>query len=56
MLVDNDIYKIIRTDKVDFLQFNKLLQYPELTHCFILKRHDVGFFPKRKDYLPDHEA
>ena len=56
MLVDNDIYKITRTDKVDFLQFKKLLEYPELTHCFTLKRHDVGFFPKRKDYLPDHEA
>ena len=36
MLVDNDIYKITRTDKVDFLQFKKLI-YELKYHSILYK-------------------
>lgn len=30
----------VKNDKVEYIQFRKLLQYKELAHCFTLKVHD----------------
>ena len=35
--------KLTKTSYIDYIQFNRLLQYKELTHAFILKNHNLGF-------------
>ncbi len=35
--------KHIKTDSVDYLQFKRLLKFPEVKHAYILKTHDMNF-------------
>lgn len=40
----NDSTTIIRTDYIDYLQFNKLLEFQDkLMHAIFLKNHSIGF-------------
>lgn len=41
---NNDCYIVKSGDNIDYLQFNKLLEYQDkLTHAVFLKKHDIGF-------------
>lgn len=36
----------IKKEKIEYLQFRKLLEYPELVHCYTLRAKDVSFRAK----------
>lgn len=42
--IKKDCYIVKSGDNIDYLQFNKLLEYQDkLTHAVFLKKHDIGF-------------
>ena len=43
MLKNNDIYTIQVKDNIEYLTFNRLLEYPEVKHAYILKTNNMNF-------------
>lgn len=45
---ENLVYQ--NKDGIEYIQFKKLLQYPEITHCYTLKSNNkLNFPPVSKD-------
>lgn len=43
MNFENDEIKHVITNNIDYLQFKRLLKYPEINHAYVLKTHDMTF-------------
>ena len=43
MIFENDIIKHIENKNIEYIQFKKLLKYPEINHAYIFKTHDMNF-------------
>jgi len=43
MLKSNDIYTINSKNGIEYLTFNKLLEYPEINHAYIFKTNNMSF-------------
>lgn len=41
--MDDLVVKHIEKNNLEYLQFKKLLEYPEIVHAYILKNHDMNF-------------
>lgn len=41
--MENSVIKYVAKDNIEYLQFRKLLEYPEIVHAYILKNHDMNF-------------
>lgn len=48
--------KITKTEDIDYIQFNKLLEFDEIFHAYILKSHNIGFgkFGVFENILPSY--
>lgn len=49
----NQTFIITKTNDIDYLQFNKLLEFDELVHAFSLKSHNIGFRQGGKNFTAD---
>lgn len=54
--LSNDTMVHVKKDEVEFLQFRKLLEYPELVHCYTLKANDFDIagnetYEEKKDIV-----
>ena len=43
MITENENIIVTQKENIDYMQFKKLLSYPEITHAYILKTHDMNF-------------
>ncbi len=43
MNFENDIIKHTIKDNIEYLQFKRLLKYPNVNHAYILSTHDMNF-------------
>ena len=41
--------RITKKEDIEYLQFEKLLEFKELTHAYTLKTHDIGFHRNKKE-------
>ena len=41
--MENENIIIVKGKDIDYLQFKKLLEYPEVKHVYVLKTHDMNF-------------
>ena len=43
MKYNEEEIKIIRNDQIEYLQFKRLLKYPDINHAYVFKTHDMNF-------------
>ena len=48
--LSNDVIVYKKVGDIEYIQFRKLLEYPEITHCYTLRSNDIiSFEPSYKD-------
>ena len=57
--LSNETMVHVKKDEVEFLQFRKLLEYPELVHCYTLKANDFDIagnetYEEKKNKVEDN--
>ena len=42
-MLENEVITYVKRNDIEYLQFRRLLEYPEVVHAYVLKSHDMSF-------------